>query len=335
MKKKWFTYFKVILGIAVLAYLVLKVDFSSLLTSLANAGFSYIAMGFVCFLVHRAVIDSFRFYYLVKAYFKSYFKILKVFFIGVFLNNVLIGGVSAEVYKLYYINTRIKNIGKATSYLFIEKVTLLLVSVATLIAYLILNHNKIIRFISSHPIDFTNNIGNKVYQFIGLGVLLLFIVSILVFRKFFVEWANRIKSYFIQFMHSLRTLQRSIYSVSLVTAVLSYLFKTASFFFLVKAFGQDVSFIKLFVMVCSMRFLAYIPIGMGNIGIMEGYIVVALGLFGVDMANGLAIAIVVRVINYILAIVGAACFFLNKASYDSIKVIPKGFLNNRKNKIYG
>ncbi len=304
MRKQISKYIKVLLGIALLVFIIVKVDFSSVVSSIKKAGYCYLLAGSLIYLVHRIGIDSFRFYYLVKHYFKSFGEILKVFFIGIFLNNVLIGSISADAYKIYYINKKIKNIGKSASYIFIEKFTLLLTSIIFLIIYFMVNIGRIKNLIAANDINIYFKQPKTIYILITIGLVAIIAIVLLLAKKYIKSVLSKIKAYWDQFLLTIKETKNIYYIVSFITAALTYGLKTFAFYYLLIAFGEKILWIDLLMIICAMRFLTYIPIGMGKIGIMEGYVVGALSIFGVGAAEGLAIALIVRGLQYLLVITG-------------------------------
>ncbi|MFW5804164.1 MAG: lysylphosphatidylglycerol synthase transmembrane domain-containing protein [bacterium] len=319
MGKKWLKYLKIIFGLGLLAFIILQVDLKSFVNSINKANYLYVFIGFLFFVFHRSIVDAYRFYYLVKKYFSSFWEILKIFYIGIFFNNILVGGVSAEIYKLYYTNQKVKNMGQTASYIFVEKATLLLVTLVIMLLYMLISFDELSRLITKNGQNISLDQDKSMYYLVGFGITVLAVILMFIFKKQLVKIIIKIKASFHHFVNTLHTLPKKYYIVSFITAFLSYLLKTCAFYFFLEGFNETLSFLDLLFIISSMRFLAYIPMGMGNIGIMEGYIVGALGLFGVNIAEGLAVAVIARVINYLFAIAGAIVFSFSKSHIKDLR----------------
>ncbi len=106
-KKLVKTLIKIVISGLLLYFVFTKIEFSSIINLFNNSNVSYIVLAFFFFIVSQ-IVSSFRLNYIFHKndFFLSQRSNLKLYFIGMFYNFFIPGGIGGDAYKVYLLNKR-------------------------------------------------------------------------------------------------------------------------------------------------------------------------------------------------------------------------------------
>jgi len=136
--------------------------------------------------------------------------------------------------------------------------------------------------------------------------------------KFLRKFEGKI-SEFIEMLHDFKSNKKEIF-ISISLTLLANLCTFTSFYLIGMALKIKLSFLAYVFIVPIMWSAANMPITLGGFGVRENTLVWLLKSFSVNAANALTFSLIVLVTNILIAILGAAIYFLRNISIKKSKI---------------
>lgn len=279
---------------------------------------------FYCFLLLTTieVIGGYRIYSLFKAYDDvkiSFFSQFKIFLIGLFFNNFMLGSTGGDVMRAYLLSKRTTHKKtEVVATVFLDRIIGVLSMIFMSAMFILLE--------TSQP-----QLREYFYTLITfLGIVFIcggIFLSKTLLRKIpflektvrslpFHEMLIRIYNTFHKYHnHRLLVIKAAILSVTL------QMMSVGIFVVLGKAIGIDIHFIHYFAIIPLVFVINALPISLGGIGLGEAACVVLLALVGVPKEMSLALAFLNRIVIFAFSTVGGAVYLLPefKGSYAAVQ----------------
>lgn len=278
MKKNIKLLIKISITVALLYFLFSKIDIDRFGKILKNINLGWFIVAFIFFNLSK-IVSSIRLNY----YFKDLgLKLsektnLTLYYVGMFYNLFLPGGIGGDGYKIYILNkkyqTGIKPLFLATLLDRISGVVALGFFAGILFCFS--------SFTALH------------YSFVYLSAIFtifLFPIFLFLHKKFFVNFSNSLKK-------------------TTYLALIVQLLQIISAYFLVLSIGGDgiINFLTIFLI---SSVVAIIPLTVGGVGAREFTFFYAFGIIDKDINSGFAFSILFFILTMLSSFIGI--FFLNK-----------------------
>lgn len=320
-ERKMKTSLRIFFGIliAVLLFFLLKsVDFKEIYLLFIEADNLFFLFAFISFIA-AIMIFNLRSLYFVNSVAKTGFWFnFKVNAAGNFINMITPGAqLGGEPVRAYYIGERYNaSRTKVFGVILAERVVHAVVS----IFFITLSIIYILTFIPVPPEL------KIIFQTVLFLLILVFVfIGILHFEKTrmgLTDIFNRVKGFFSfnkkskgrlskvigkHFGNFTKTFiktfkNRKLIAISVALSIVYWLLYYLISYFLFLSFGVSISFFLVLVVVSLSTFVGDFSPGPGGIGLMEGFMIVAYSLLGIDFEIAVAVSILSRVIFYIYAL---------------------------------
>ncbi len=316
INKKLLVYFKIVISIGLITYLVFLVDWNKAFLILKVSDKFYIAFGAVLWFL-GLFFASFRWHLILKDNKVSFsiFKAYKGYFRGMFYNIFLPGVVGGDVIRIgiCVFQTDCK-LGTATASVLFERLT----GVFSLLIFLFLSY-----IIFSEKFSPILNLALiRTVLVLGLVFIVSVLISILI-RDKLNKWIPERKSnkIFIFFSTIARTFSSLNRATLFTVLVLSSLFQSvdifASFLFS-KAIGIDLSLPIFFGLIPLVYFATFFPVSLGGLGVREGTLVFLLSMFGVGTTESITLSFIIYINRVLYGAIGGFVEFTE--SFKSKKI---------------
>ncbi len=275
-RMKFSRWFLPSLGILLLVYVILKIGANKILLAFASANYSYLLLMFFLF-VPMLFVQTAKWRYLLKSQgLKFTFSyLLRLQFISLFYEAVTPGRVGSFI-KIVYINKRVKNLGKSTSSVVIDRALDFL-----FVAFL--------AFLGS--LFLIKDLVNVFYVIIAIFLLFVFgfiilmnkgAMRILVYLFYKVLTPERMKEKardsFNEFYRNLPSV-KAIFIAFFLTAVLWIITYTQAYIS-AKAFSINVPYTHFMLLFPISVLISLVPITVSGFGTREAVLINLLGKFG-------------------------------------------------------
>lgn len=288
--KKW-QYALLAVGITIIFILMYRIGFNEIAESLSHANLKYIliAAGFIGIVV---ALKGIRWQLLFNKL--NFLSSLKIYFIGQAVNEIAPTG-SGELTKIFIAK---KRYGIPKRFTLVSAVMVRLCDIIYLIV------------IASFGVFFIQGVSvTKIIIPLVLIVLFSIIIlkpQIIKYFRAFLHAANKkillkLSAYLKDFQIALfryHTENKSALAIGLVLTVGAWIADGFSHLFILKAFGQSISYFNLLIVIAVAWFLGIFSFLPGGLGVREGIYVYLLDLQGIGPSIGLAIILVQRFLLY-------------------------------------
>jgi uncharacterized protein (TIRG00374 family) len=301
--KKLRIFLQIIIGIAIIIFILMKLDFSEVVSVLGKTNLLFFLFACFFYLCLNFVLSSRLFYLLTKIGYKVKFP--KVFFSH--MGGMVVGDITPGR-SGYFLTPPIlkKNAGvritDGMACIFAPQAVEFILKVAGAVAALV--------FISR-----ISNINRNFIISAVAGVILLMIVGILML---IISWkSENITSAFLSKIPYLRNFTENLVSFKernigikessgaiILFTIIGWFFAAMQWFFISKAIGLNLSYFTLFLLHPLITILMFIPVSPAGLGLMEGGIIVVFSFFGIPSAQGLAFSVLVRVSILLVDLLG-------------------------------
>ena len=124
MKKRWVPYVKLMCGIALLAFLISRVSWGSLLAAMREVRPGYVVLSF-CLSFIMVSMSCLKWMMIIRyeGYRVRFRELLKMYFVGYFFTNVLPSNVGGDVARSCMLGKRIDSQSRAAVSVFLERVS--------------------------------------------------------------------------------------------------------------------------------------------------------------------------------------------------------------------
>ncbi len=313
MQKKVLNFFKIIFGISIIVYLILKIDFSYLKQINFISNIEYLIFSVLMFTFSLTVIQAVRLHVLLNDTKITFFDSLKLVLIGSFYSSFLPSNIGGDGFKVIALKNKYKfSLNKSFTLIFIERLSGLTVLFFMGFFYLLFYWKRLINLLENNNIE----IGSKVNSILYILSALLFLILIVFLIK--PKWFKKIINNIISSYKQIKNISFSIYLKIFFYSIILHLFRLFGFYLMILFFNNNIYWVDLFFMLSATAFISVLPITIGAFGLREGTISVLLILFGVSENEAISIALLNRLILLMLTSVGA--YFYAKSDYKEIKI---------------
>jgi len=321
-KKNLFLLIKIIIGVGLFAVLLLWNDnLNKLLQIFSTIKWEYIAALMLLGIITN-IVTSLRWELFLKERGINipHIRLFNLVIIGKFFNNFMPSMIGGDLTRIYLLGRQIDSQSKSAASVFLERFTGLIAMILMGLIFSLFNIK-----ILAEPL-----IGISISVMI-MGCILFFI---LLFNESLVDAIGR-KLKFIPYMDKLvRLFKKLLNDISffkdkyrmLVSALgLSFVFHLLTAvgnFICCYAIGFHPSFIDIAVITPIILLVVMIPVSPNNIGWWEWTFGVLLVNAGAGVAQGVAVALILRVTSLIFSMYGGLLFLFEKTGNDKTVQIP-------------
>lgn len=318
--KLFFRILKISIGVALLAWLLVSVDYRELASAARQGDPWLLALGLFMMMLSLPVFQAWRLHVLIDGYTQTWATTLRVFFVGAFFNNVLPSNVGGDAVRLVYLQRmRGGNWGAPLALLMLHRLSGIGVILVVALVYLM--------FAGSSTIDALSAISVKgpslamMAAAIGLlvvvGIALLFIPGPV--RN---KVLGRARKFAGDFVSGWREVSVSAMVWLIVLTVGFQATRLLGFLYVVQYMGQDVGIGELIMVMAVTAVLALVPVTVGALGVMEGSITLMLGAYGVSHPAAVAVALANRMVLLLSALVGGIVYVTERKELSSAGTEP-------------
>lgn len=278
---------------------------------------------FYCFLLLTTIeiIGGYRIYTLFKTYDDvniSFFTQFKIFLIGLFFNNFMLGSTGGDVVRAYYLSKRTAHKKtEVVATVFLDRIIGVLSMIFMSAIFILLE--------TSQP-----QLRQYFFPLIGILITVALCGSILlsktILRKIpflektvrtlpFCEMLIKVYNTFHKYHnHKILVFKAAVLSITL------QMMSVSMFVVLGKAIGIDIAIIHYFAIIPLVFVINALPISLGGLGVGEAACVVLLDLVGVPKEMSLALAFLNRLVLFVFSTTGGAVYLMPefKGSYQEI-----------------
>jgi uncharacterized protein (TIRG00374 family) len=301
---------KLLLGLALLAFLVSKADLANVIKRLYTLDLTYVAIVFI--LPHVGIwLSTVKWKTLLRALGveQPMARLLGLYMIGTFFNNFFPTMVGGDVVKAYQLSRETGEAPSVIAATFMER----FVGLAALVSLL--------------PLVLLQREVLDKFPAFGLAILLVILGFTISLFLIFSNVANRLPgaNSSLPIIRQLSTtIQKArtqvrffkrdgpILTLSYFISILFYLVTAAASWAATKSTGADVDFTYLLSVVPVILLTALIPVSINGLGITETGYVIFLRLAGVSMLDAVTMALLLRIRVLFTAILGALIFLVYK-----------------------
>lgn len=338
MKKRWVPYAKLMCGIALLAFLISRVSWGSLLSAMREVRPWFVVLSFgLSFIMVSMSCLKWMVIIRYEGYQVSFRELLKYYYVGYFFSNILPSNVGGDVARSCMLGKRIGSQSRAAVSVFLERVS----GVVILLLLVVLA-----------PLLRRDLYWSLLMQFAVMGAIFLLVcIAASVFLKVFrsvvlspdeavcdgreegdddtvvTRGAHKLVSFVVRLQRIVFAKMRIFHERLLVSmsglstkAVLLIVFLSCVFYFLTlinvlvafAAFGIQIDVASCFAVLPAAMFVGMIPLLPGGFGFAEGVYVCYFSLVGVSAPAALLMGLLLRVKILVLGFIGCGCFILNR-----------------------
>lgn len=267
LKKLAINILKIIISVSLLYFVFTKIPFSEVAKLWKRVNFFYIAIAAMLFLASQLVSAKRLQYYLFANHFNLSFRSnLELYFLGMFYNFFIPGGIGGDAYKVYVLNKSFGwNAKQLASSLLNDRLSGLLAIVLLLL------------MISTMYLDF---------QWV-IGAILLIAISIMIAYGLILRFFSIFKGIFMK---------------GLLFSVAVQALQVLSFIFILKSLGLESNFMAYAALFLASSVLSLVSFA--GIGVREMLFLQASKLFQSDSATAISASLIFTVITAFFSFIG-------------------------------
>jgi uncharacterized protein (TIRG00374 family) len=305
MNKKWQKFFKFIVTITLVYFLLSKIDWVEVYGYLSNVKIVFIILFVVLYLI--GILISARKWQLLAEF--SDFKQAYVFYVrayltGTFLNNFFPSFIGGDAYRIHTLGKENKQFKDSSVTVLVDRISGLIGIIILAVIFGLLNYDNIFksRLIFLLVIFMVTSI-----VFIGLGILF--------FETDFVKkWFSYLPKKVNKYLNNLGRFRKK--EIFFQTINYSFLFIFIGIaltnYALFMSFRIEISFFNFLSVAFLSNIIATIPISVGNIGVKEWAYVFLFGIFGVESSAVVTVVLASRFLQMIISLVAVPFYLQNK-----------------------
>ena len=297
---------KVGIGVALLAWLLLSVDFGELAEVARQGDPGLLALGLLMMVLSLPVFQAWRLHVLIDTYTQTWATTLRVFFVGAFFNNVLPSNVGGDAVRLVYLQRmRGGNWGAPLALLMLHRLSGIGVILVVAAAHLVFAGNRTIEALGGISVD-----SHALWIMVGAAVIagLIGLAALLLPGALRAKVVARAHKFFGDFVAGWREVSGPAMFWLIVLTVGFHATRLLGFLYVVRYMGQDVGYGELIIVMAVTAVLALVPVTVGALGVMEGSITLMLGAYGVSHPAAVAVALANRMVLLLSALVGGIVY---------------------------
>lgn len=298
MKQIW-KYVKLLIGIVLIVWLLLRVDLNEVWLQLRNGDWIWMIPLLVLFLSSLLLISPIKLHLLVGGVANYRFRtVFDATLIGLFFNNFLPTNIGGDVVKGYFLKRRgpLKWAEIITAIL-TERITGLLVLAGAFLVYLIARPDWV-----SGQLELTfPNVSGGNAAFVAGTIALAAMVGAWFFRK-------RVIAFWAQMVGFLKSYSPRDLAAIFGWSIAFHGFRLLGLYCFLMFYGQAVSLFDLLFVLSIVAFVSILPISIGALGVRENAITWSLALFGVPVPVAVGLALVNRLLFMLLSLFGGLVY---------------------------
>ncbi|MBC8448668.1 MAG: flippase-like domain-containing protein [Chloroflexi bacterium] len=310
MKDKLLTALKIVISLALIAYLFTRVDLAEVGRALASARPGYFLVALLLYLA-AITLNALRWQVLLRAQRipAPLTALLEYTFVGVFFNNFLPANVGGDVMRGYGLARYTDRAADAAVSVIVDRIVgLLAFLTSAVVAALIAMRTTGQANLRQLALAAVITLG-----VVGLGFLLLLSRRLRAWLERIFRWQpllrlaplyGRLSDAFDAYRHSSGALALAF----LISLALVFLTNFVNWF-LAQALGGGISFLYICLLNPLIAFVLLIPTSIGGLGVMETAYILFFGLVGVPERLAFAVALLLRLIIYVSSLPGGVLWW--------------------------
>lgn len=307
--RRWFGRVKPLIGLALLYLVARQIDLEELDSLTHNEEPLLLWLAVAGFLAAFGLFQALRLHVLVVRYTGGLPSTLRLFFVGVFFNNLLPSNVGGDAVRLLYLRNLAGGQWKGPlSMLMLHRVSGLMALLGLCGVYLLLFWRRMLEV--GQKIELAWVPPTWAYWVVLLGgpLVLAGLLALLLRTAKGRNLAGRISGLWRSFVEAYRSLSRSerLWLIGLTLAL--HISRTVAFYWALLYCGAVVQPWDVIPVLTLGALLALLPITVGGLGVLEGSLTVGLGLFGVAAGPAVAAALLQRLSMVALALIGGLVY---------------------------
>ena len=283
---------KLALGATLLVWLVLEAEPDRIVAVLRQGTKGLVLVG-AAGLAFAVLLQAVRLLLLARPWVRDFRESLEITLASLFFNQFLPGGLGGETYRVARLRGASERWSVALGLVAVERVIGAAVVLVPAVACLF--------FI---PIRWTApptaSRWSTVILVVAVAGCILALAAMLVRRS---------RGAVMRLVGTLRCLSAVTYLRVAGVSVMYHAVRLVSFLVMLEALGQRVPIGGLVIVLALSLLVSMLPLSPGSLGVKEGTLAFGLGLFGVDGATGLAVALVNRAVLLACSLLGAAVLY--------------------------
>lgn len=323
-------FFKILIAVGLLTIIISKVDFQKLYTEVIQLNIWYIVAGLIIGNFSQVFLGVARWKYMTQHFQNnySYWEMLKIWWIGMFLGYFVPANVGMDVYRVVQIGKKEKKYIEHISVLFAEKIMSLLISL-----FLIIITFPLLKASFDHNLEIIKHL--EIIHFIGTIILILLAVIFLLSNsphiqrikkslrektvQFYKSISQKIKSETLQkidihsILSSVKFLLQPKFALSLFiqTTIIRVLAAVGGYLFF-KAMNIDINLTINIFSTGAMAIIFLLPISFGSLGVREGTYILLYALFGIETEIALLLSFIALVCLLFTISIGGVIMILDR-----------------------
>lgn len=295
------------LGLALLGWIVRQIELAQLRALLRAGDARMLALGVALLLLAMHGLQWARLQLLIRGYGASLATSLKIFYVGALFNNFLPSNLGGDAMRLWYLQElRRENPGTPFMLLLVYRFSSFAVLVVAGASYVLFEGPRMLALLRAHALWLRPS---GTLALLAAGFALLAIAAGFALRERICAHARRRVDGFVRGCGAaLAQLSAADLAWLGAQTVAFHLCRALSFYCLVRYMGQQVALFDLVFVISATALLAVLPLTVAGFGVIEASITGLLGLFGVDVACGAAVALVNRAVLLLAAAIGGAIY---------------------------
>ncbi len=299
MKSKIIVTVKALVTLGLLGYLAVSLDFALLTANLARLQLEIFVGVTVVHFLSLVPTEAYRLYVVFPYNGSTLQEFSKLALFNTFVRNFLPSNLGPSLYTIIYLQRFIPSRVELVARMLLLRVLGLFTLLCLVLIYLIHDFASI-----SRMFQIEINISMILYPVIALIILT---TLAFVFRETRVMGAILSR-----FLHALKVL-RSVNSKEIVLVLLLsavyHVIRGIAFWGLAYSLGIEITLGLAIFLLSANAIILLLPISIGGIGLQEGFLISALGIFGVQVEPAAALVFLYRILLLIMGLLGGiACF---------------------------
>lgn len=298
-RRRAFLALRILIGIALFAFVLTRTDLGELRTTLTAAGVSDLLLGFgfygllVCCEIARLSV-------LLRRYPVPVQGCAHLHFTGMFFSNFLPGIVGAEVYKVHLLRQIENDLARPIALLLFLRFVGLALQTLLAALYLPFVFGRLQQQLGP-LLERTELRGDRLLW----GAAIVAVVALLlILTPFGRRWLRHRRPWLKRALAAVSALSRPTHASLLGLATLAVLARMASLYFFIRAFEAPPAYGDLLLVVAIVNLASLLPVSFGALGVREGTITLLLVALGISTTSAVGVAVVSRCALWLTSLVG-------------------------------
>ncbi len=311
--KHFFKYLKLAVALAFLGALLHFANQKALAQILLEVNLFYVTWATLVYLL-VFVGQAYRLFVLLERYSISIIRTLNIFFVSLFFNSFLPGGTGGDVYKIHKLNHSEKNIEKAFATIVLERLFNVSINILIFIAYWLLFPKRAKEILDFDLMAGVYNLKASTIILILCFAALLFIVLRRSMGNIYRKISMRVKKFIQKTIVASHEFSLARLSYASLVSFLLVPLRMLSFYLLYLAVCYNetysVGYLDMLLLISTVALISVLPVSLGALGIREGVIAYFFIQLGVIYNQAIVIAILQRLILWLVALAGGIIYLL-------------------------